>query len=104
MGRSRISGCNRLEQNAKRQVSRSAYLTGSPRHRVAVDQFELREPLDELLNGDAQLQPREVRADATVDTQPEGGVSIGGAIDNEFVGVFEGGRVAIGGRKTQEDP
>ena len=37
-----------------------------------------------------KFQAREVRAHATVDAQPEGGVSIGGAVDDELVGVVEG--------------
>ena len=76
-------------------MPRSAYLTGSPRNGAVVGQFELREALDELFNGDAQFQAREVRPDAPVDPQAEGSVSIRGAVDDELVGVFEGVRVAI---------
>ena len=54
--------------------------------------------------GDAQLQPREVRSDAAVDAEAEGGVTIRGAVDDELVGVFEYLRVTIGRGKAQQDP
>ena len=65
-------------------------------------EFETREALDELLDGDLEFQSGEVRADAAVDTEAERRMPVLLAIDDEGVGILELQRVTVGRREGQE--
>ena len=64
--------------------------------------LELGDALEELLDRDRHLHARQVRADAAVDAEAEGGVAVLLAVDDHLVGVGEHGRVAVGGRERQQ--
>ena len=49
---------------------------GRPRDAPGIGQLELRVARDELLDGDAQLEARQVRPDAAMDAEPEGRVAV----------------------------
>src|SRR5581483_6079105 len=69
---------------------------------VAVD-GDVVEPGQELLQGDLQHHPGQVRPGAAVDPGREGQVPVGVAPGIEGVGVGELGRVAVGGRDRVVD-
>ena len=51
-----------------------------------------------------QLHAGQVRADAAVDAEAEGGVAVLGPVDDDLVGVLEQRGVAVGGRERQQHP
>ena len=57
-----------------------------------------------LLDRDLQLEPGEVRSEATVDAEPEGCMPVHGAVDDECVRVLELVRIAVGcGERKQHE-
>src|SRR5204863_10014319 len=77
-----------------------AYLASGPRHNVWVLQPEVRDALQPFLDRDAHLHPGEVRAGAAVDAYAKGDVRVDRAVDDDFIGVGELLRVAVGGREV----
>src|SRR5436305_12511508 len=65
-----------ISADTQRKRARPADLTGCPRHRRLVLDGELRNSLHPHLEGDSQLHPGEVRPDASVDAEAEGGVLV----------------------------
>ena len=61
-------------------------------------------PLEPDLERDPQLHPGQVRPDAAVDAEPERGVPVDLAVDDDLVGPLELLRVAVGGRERQQHP
>ena len=56
------------------------------------------------LERDPQLHPGQVRADAAVDAEPERGVPVHLAVDDDLVGPLELLGVAVGRREGQQHP
>ena len=67
----------------------------------SVREPEVGDQAQQLLHGDAHLEPREVGADAAVRPDPERHVPAVAAIEMEAVGVREHGRVAV--RRTEQE-
>ena len=63
---------------------------------------KLREAGDELLDRHLQLEAGEVRAEAAVDAEAEGGVAVLLPVDDERVGILEHVRITVGGRERQQ--
>src|SRR5262249_24981937 len=76
------------------QLARSAHGAIRPGYRAG--EAELGYALQELLNSHDQLHARQVRADAAVDAQAEGGVPVLLAIDDHLIGIPEHFRIAVG--------
>src|SRR5262245_2636885 len=68
-----------------------------PRPGVGSRRLEGREAVDQLLEEDADLEAREVRAEAVVDALPEGEVGVRVAQEVEAEGLAEDALVAVGG-------
>ena len=67
------------------------------------EQLDLREALQQRLEDDPALKPRERGAQAIMDAPAQGQVGTLGTADVEAVGMVEGLRVAIGGADQEDD-
>ena len=87
-----------LRKDPKRDRARPAHLSRGPGDTTRIREFKLGKALDELFDGDAQLETRQVRSHTTMDAKPEGSVTIQGTINDKRVGVLEtaGSRFAAG--------
>src|SRR5829696_5568632 len=81
--RTRLRGVER-----ERQVGEPAHVAGV-RALHGLSQLVGREALEQLLERDARLEPRQCRPDAEVDAEPEPHVPLDVAVDVEVLGVVE---------------
>ena len=86
------------------QCAGAADLADGPGDGGGVGQAELGDAGEPDLEGDAQFHPRQVRAQAAVDAEAEGGVPVDLAVDQHLVGPVELRGVAVGGREREQDP
>ena len=86
------------------EAARPADLTRGPGHRAGVVEGEHRDPLEPDLEGDPELHPRQVRTEAAVDAQAEGGMPVDLAVDDDLIRPVELRRVTVGRRERQQDP
>ena len=100
----RIGARPGASEDPDRQLAGAADLADAPAHGVRVGELEVREALQELVDGDGQLEPGQVRAQAAVDAETERGVAVLQAVDDDLVGALEHLGVAVGGRERQQHP
>jgi|SRR5271170_3301673 len=79
----------RPSADAEGEGARPADLAGGPGHGRRVDQAELRNPLEPDLEGDPEFHACQVRAQAAVDAEPERGVPVDLAVDDDLIGAVE---------------
>ena len=65
---------------------------------------ERRDPLEPRLEGDPKFHPRQVRPQAAVNAQAEGGMPVDLAVDDDLARLVELCRVTVGRRERQQDP
>src|SRR5215217_2266080 len=97
----RPSSWSRRSADTDRQRPWSTDLTRRPGDRRGVGQGELRDTLQPDLERDTQLHPGQVRSDAAVDAQTEGGVPVDRAVDDHLVSALELLGITVGGREGQ---
>jgi hypothetical protein len=104
MGRCRRPGSVSLPRRGCGPAARA--VPGSVRHSIACRRpaRNAGEALDELLDGDLQLETGQVRPEATVDAEPERRVAVLLTVDHERVGIVELLRIAVGRRERQQHP
>ncbi len=71
---------------------------------VGPGELEVGHALEQFLDRDAHLEPRQVRADAAMRADPEGHVAAVPPVEVEAVGVLEDGLVAVGRAEQQQQP
>src|SRR5947207_2547659 len=89
-----------MSPERKRQLAGAADGAFRPGHRPR--EVELGDALEKLLHRHCHLHACEVRANAAVDAEAEGGVAVLLAVDDHLVGVGEYGGVAVGGGERQQ--
>src|SRR5215469_11395144 len=77
-----------------RQLARPAHGALRPCHLAG--ETELGNALQQLLHGYGHLHARQVRADAAMDAEAEGRMSVLLAVDDHFVGIREHLRITVG--------
>src|SRR5260221_4413544 len=86
----------------ERKLARPAHSALRPFHRSFRIETEVGDALQPFLDRDRHLHPREVGADAAVNADAQGCVTVLLAFDHDLVGIREHGGVAVGGRERQQ--
>src|SRR5438270_11812702 len=91
-----------LSAEQHRQLARPAYRAFRPRHGRRRIEVEVRDALEPLLQRDLDLHAREIRADAAVNAEAEGGVAVLLAVDHHALGIREDARIAVRRREREQ--
>ena len=95
---------SRLDLHRARTSQTTSSGPAVPQPRSGRGELEVGHALEQLLDRDAHLEPRQVRADAAMRADPERHVAAVPPVEVELVGVLEDGLVAVGRAEQQEQP